>query len=170
MGIIGFYQTALSFARRHIVLYGTVKFLSGLIIGFALGIYFLPIIIADAPVEREVIERTEQQAERSTVFHRDLPASDSLHWGEGTLYVTSERVTLDGEVSPGPDYRLYLTPDFVDTKEGFISIKEQSREVARIKGFKNFSYEIEATDLSAYHGALIWCERFSVFITAGELR
>ncbi|HCD50609.1 MAG TPA: hypothetical protein DEQ75_09560, partial [Alphaproteobacteria bacterium] len=52
----------------------------------------------------------------------------------------------------------------------FLEIKAQSREVARITGFKNFSYEIEdGIDLEQYGAVLIWCERFSQFITAGKL-
>ena len=34
----------LDFARRHIILFGTAKFAAGLVIGFALCVYFLPIL------------------------------------------------------------------------------------------------------------------------------
>ena len=34
----------LDLARRHIILFGTAKFAAGLVIGFALGVYFLPIL------------------------------------------------------------------------------------------------------------------------------
>jgi len=34
----------LDFARRHIILFGTAKFTAGLVIGLALGVYFLPIL------------------------------------------------------------------------------------------------------------------------------
>ena len=34
----------LDFARRHIILFGTAKFAAGLLIGFALGVYLLPIL------------------------------------------------------------------------------------------------------------------------------
>jgi hypothetical protein len=30
---------------------------------------------------------------------------------------------LDGTISPGPDYRLYLAPEFVDDGAGFLAIK-----------------------------------------------
>ncbi|MCG8625188.1 MAG: DM13 domain-containing protein [Proteobacteria bacterium] len=170
------FASLLDFARRHIILFGTIKFASGLLIGlalgFAAGIYTLPILIADAPAPATTITTAAATAEKTTVFRPDLPDSDGLHWGDGTLYVTPTRVTLDGEVSPGPDYRLYLTRDFVDTTAGFQAIKNQpgqAIEVARIKGFKNFSYEIAPIDLTQYRGALIWCERFAVFITAGPL-
>ena len=32
------------FARRHIILFGAAKFTAGLLVGFALGVYFLPIL------------------------------------------------------------------------------------------------------------------------------
>jgi hypothetical protein len=37
----------LAIARRYIILFGLIKFCAGLIIGFGLGVYFLPIIIAE---------------------------------------------------------------------------------------------------------------------------
>ena len=37
-------KSLLDFARRHIILFGTAKFTAGLVIGFALGVYFLPIL------------------------------------------------------------------------------------------------------------------------------
>ena len=156
--------------RKRFILAMTVKFLSGLVIGFGLGVYFLPIIIADSPAAQSVLQAEEAKAEKQAVFTPDLPGSDPFHWGDGTLLISDNRVTLMDEVSPGPDYRLYLTPSYVETGAGFLEIKAQSREVARITGFKNFSYEIEdGIDLEQYGAVLIWCERFSQFITAGKL-
>ena len=37
----------MAFLRRHIVMFGIVKFSAGLVIGFGLGVYFLPILIAE---------------------------------------------------------------------------------------------------------------------------
>ena len=37
----------MAFLRRHIVMFGIVKFCAGLVIGFGLGVYFLPILIAE---------------------------------------------------------------------------------------------------------------------------
>jgi hypothetical protein len=156
--------------RKRFFLALTLKFFAGLIIGFGLGIYLLPILIADAPADIAVVQAAADTAEREAKFRRDLPGSDALHWGEGTLYLTADRVTLEGEVSPGPDYRLYLAPSYVEDEKGFFAIKSQSLEIARIKGFKNFSYEIPSgIDTSSYSAVVIWCERFSQFITAGRL-
>jgi hypothetical protein len=164
------FNKLLDFARRYIILVLTLKFIAGLVIGFGLGVYFLPILIADAPVDETLIEVQAQTADRQAIFVKGRAGSDFGHWGEGTLYVSDSRVTLEGEVSPGPDYRLYLTPEFVETDEGFRRIKDQSVEIARVKGFKNFSYEIPAgIDTDSYDAVVIWCERFGVYITSGPL-
>lgn len=161
----------LDFARRHIILVLTAKFVAGLVIGFGLGVYYLPILIADAPAEQSLVLAEAESADRQAMFVRDRKDSDGLHWGEGTLFLSENRVTLDGEVSPGPDYRIYLTPRFVETEKEFLAIKANSVEIARVKGFKNFSYEIPAgIDNSAYQGVLIWCERFGQYITSGPLK
>ena len=168
--MVGFIKAYIEWWRRRFILALTLKFLAGLVIGFGLGVYFLPIIVADSPADEAILAEESASAERQTVFVRDLPGSDAFHWGEGTLLLSSERVTLMGEVSPGPDYRLYLTPEYAETKAAFLAIKDRSREIARIKGFKNFSYPIDRDlDLSQYDSVLIWCERFGAFITAGRL-
>jgi hypothetical protein len=164
------FNKLLDIARRHIIMVMTAKFVAGLVIGFGLGVYFLPIIIADAPVDQEILQAQAQTAERQAIFTKDREGSDLGHWGEGILYLSDSRVTLDGEVSPGPDYRLYLTPKFVETSDAFRAIKADSVEVARIKGFKNFSYEIPSgIDTSGFESVVVWCERFGVYITSGPL-
>lgn len=164
------FSRLLDFARRHIILALTAKFFAGIVIGFGLGVYFLPILIAEAPAEESLIIAESQSAERQATFVKSRKGSDPLHWGEGTLFLSDNRATLEGEVSPGPDYRLYLTPKFVETGDGFRAIKSQSKEVARIKGFKNFSYELpQGVNVNDYSAVVIWCERFGQFITSGTL-
>ena len=53
--------------------------------------------------------------------------------------VNDSHIRLDGEIAPGPDYRLYLTPSFVETEEAFLAIKDKSVMVSPIKAYKNFS-------------------------------
>ncbi len=52
-------------------------------------------------------------------FRKDLRGSDLLHWGEGTVSISQAAVVLTGRLAPGPDYKLYLSPEFVETKEDF---------------------------------------------------
>lgn len=164
------WKNALDWARRHLILFGTAKFLAGLIIGFGLGVYFLPILTAEKGLDEAAIASLSASIERSGTFTRDLQDSDAFHWGEGTINVSADRVWLDGKVAPGPDYRLYMTPRFVETEADFLAIKAQSVEVAPIKAFENFAVDVPMTvDVSQYPALLIWCEAFGQFITSAEL-
>ncbi|MDX2418280.1 MAG: hypothetical protein QNK19_12535, partial [Xanthomonadales bacterium] len=92
-------------------------------IGFAVGIYALPILIAPpAPAEEEV-QAVAAQAQFKGKFRRDLRGSDVLHWGEGDVSVSRGMIALQGKLAPGPDYKLYLSPEFVETEADFIQLK-----------------------------------------------
>ena len=164
----------LAIARRYIILFGLIKFCAGLIIGFGLGVYFLPIIIAEKGLSEAELTALSAAADSQKVWRgvytRDLPASDAFHWGEGRIHLTKDRVWLDGAVSPGPDYRLYLTKDIVRTKEGFETARASAVQTGPIKAFENFSLNTpDSIDISDYGAVLIWCETFSAFITAAEI-
>ena len=138
-------------------------------IGFALGVYMLPILIAhNAPSDVEVA-RVADKAIFTTQFNRDLPGSDFLHWGEGELSISARRVSFSGELAPGPDYRLYLTPRLVLTEEEFLAVKEQAAYVGEIRSFDNFILEVpENVNPAAFKAVVIWCETFGEFITAAS--
>ncbi len=139
--------------------------------GFAAGVYFLPILTAPpAPTDAEVAA-VATQAEYSGTFRRDLADSDRLHWGEGTVSVSRNTVSLDGAVSPGPDYKLYLSPEFVETEADFEKLKDQMVRVGDVKTFENFLVSIpEGIDPSDYTSVIVWCESFGEFITAARYR
>ena len=69
----------LDFARRHIILFGTAKFAAGLVIGFALGVYFLPILTEKKGLDTVALTQLEASDERSGTFTRDLPGSNAFH-------------------------------------------------------------------------------------------
>lgn len=142
-------------------------------LGFALGVYYLPILVASEGASQEVLDAARAQAKTQVNFRRDLRGSDGLHWGEGTLHLTQENgqyyFTLDGQVSPGPDYKLYLTPQYVEDEAEFLDIKAQSVRVADITGFDNFRVDVPMSiDPTQYPAVIIWCERFGEFITSGR--
>src|SRR5688572_5203280 len=87
-----------------------------LVVGFAAGIYVLPILIAPEGPSAVDVESVAGAAEYTAEFRRDLKGSDPLHWGEGKVTVGRKAVALRGRIAPGPDYKLYLVPEFVDTK------------------------------------------------------
>jgi hypothetical protein len=155
--------------RRFVLL--TVSHAIVLVGGFAAGIYVLPILTAPkAPTSAEV-QSLATGAEYTGQFRRDLKGSDVLHWGEGTIAVSSRAVSLVGRVAPGPDYKLYLSPEFVETEDDFFRIKAHSVRVGDVKTFENFIVAVPPSiDVSRYTTVVVWCESFSQFITAAKYR
>lgn len=140
-------------------------------LGFALGIYALPILIAPpAPSEADVAAMSTGSS-FSAEFVRDLAGSDRLHWGEGTVSLGQDYITFTGELAPGPDYKLYLSPDFVETEAEVEALKDAMVRVGDVKTFENFVVPVNrAIDLTGYNTVLVWCESFGEFITAARYR
>lgn len=138
-------------------------------LGFAAGIYFLPILTAPPPPSEAVQRDAMEQAQFTGTFRRDLADSDRLHWGEGTVHVGSETISLQGAVAPGPDYKLYLSPEFVETELDFERLKARMVQVGDVKTFENFVVSVPATiDPTAFNTVIVWCESFGEFITAAQ--
>jgi hypothetical protein len=138
-------------------------------LGFALGVYALPILIApDAPTEQE-IKASVPVAQWTATFRRDLKDSDALHWGEGTVSISPQAISLVGKLAPGPDYKLYLSPEFVETEADFKRLKPQMQRVGDVKTFSNFIVPVpQGVDLAKFNTVIVWCETFSEFITAAQ--
>jgi uncharacterized protein YciI len=142
-----------------------------LVIGYIAGIYTLPILTAPKPASAAEIQSLAQAATFSGVFRRDLEGSDALHWGEGTVSINPRAISLAGKVAPGPDYKLYLAPEFVDTEEAFLQVKARAVRVADVKTFENFVVAVpETVNVGEFTTVVVWCEAFSQFITAAEYR
>ncbi len=140
-------------------------------VGFAAGVYFLPILIAPPAPSAEEVKSSVSEAQYTAVFTRDLAGSDALHWGEGTVSVGRSMVAFEGKLAPGPDYRLYLAPEFVETEEQFLKVKDQSAEVGPVSTFENFLVAVPSgVDIDAYDTVIVWCEAFGEFISAGKYR
>jgi hypothetical protein len=139
--------------------------------GFAAGVYFLPILIAPPAPSAADVKAASGAAQYTAEFRRDLKGSDLLHWGEGKVSISAKAVALSGRVAPGPDYKLYLSPEFVDTREGFLRVKAQSLRAGDIKTFENFIVQLpDAVDLGRFNTVVVWCETFSMFISAARYR
>ena len=153
------------------VLLLAISHLAVLALGFALGIYLLPILSAPPAPSAGETAAAASGARYTTNFKRNLKGSDALHWGEGRVTVGPTAVTLAGRVAPGPAYKLYLVPEFVETEADFKRLKARSLAVADIKTFENFIVPLPAgTPLENYNTVLVWCESFSQFITAAKYR
>jgi electron transfer DM13 len=140
-------------------------------VGFALGIYTLPILIAPPAPSISEIATQVGSAQYTATFRRNLKDSDALHWGEGTVSVGAKTITFAGELAPGPDYKLYLSPQFVETEADFQRLKASMVRVGDVKTFRNFVVTVpESIDPSRYSAVIVWCETFSQFITAGQYK
>lgn len=140
-----------------------------LAIGFALGIYMLPILTAPAGPTTEEVASAAKSATFKGTFKRDLADSDFLHWGEGEVAVSQTQITLQGEIAPGPDYHLYLSPTFVETEAEFEQLKATMVDVGMVKTFENFIVPVPSDINPAnYKAVIIWCESFGEFITAAS--
>lgn len=139
--------------------------------GFALGVYFLPILTAPAAPAAAEVSAATGKAEWQGEFRRNLKDSDFLHWGEGTVSVSRSAIALMGKVAPGPDYKLYLSPEFVETEADFRRLKPKMARVGEVKTFENFIVPLPAgIDPGAYNTVIVWCEAFGQFITAAKYR
>lgn len=142
-----------------------------LVLGFGLGVYLLPILSAPPAPSAAEVQLAAQSRMFSGTFRRELKGSDALHWGEGRLTLSPTAVAFQGRLAPGPAYKLYLVPRFVETGEDFQQLKAQSLAVGDIRTFDNFIVPLPAgTPLDKYDTALVWCESFSRFITAAKYR
>jgi hypothetical protein len=129
----------------------------------------LPILTAPDSPSTQQVESAADTARYTGQFRRDLEGSDVLHWGEGTLFVGDQSISLMGRIAPGPDYRLYLAPRFVETEADFLALKHQALDVGPVKTFENFLVPVpDSVDVSRFSTVVIWCESFSQFITAAR--
>ena len=154
---------------RVLILIATHAAMIGL--GVLIGIYALPILTAPKGPDVGALRATATGALYRGRFERNLKGSDFAHWGEGEVRVLPDRVAHEGRLAPGPDYKLYLAPEFVDTKDGFLAIKDKSRRIGDVKTFNGFILDVPAgVDVGAYTTVVVWCEAFSQFISAAKYR
>lgn len=144
---------------------------AALLLGFAAGIYFLPVLTAPPAPTAEDVRSMAADTQYSGVFRRDLADSDALHWGEGEVFVGAKAIALAGEIAPGPDYKLYLSNEFVETESDFLRLKPGMALVGDVKTFENFIVPVpESIDPADYNTVIVWCESFGQFITAAKYR
>jgi Electron transfer DM13 len=140
-------------------------------IGFAAGIYALPILIAPAAPSVAVVSAAAASATYKAEFRRDLKDSDALHWGEGRVSIGNSSISLMGKLAPGRDYKLYLSPEFVETEVDFKRLKSKMALVGDVKTFDNFVVPVPpGIDPSQYTSVIVWCETFSQFITSAKYK
>lgn len=149
-----------------------VSHLLVLAIGFGAGVYFLPILTAgDGPSKAEVTQAAAT-AKYTVAFKKNLPGSDFLHWAQGTVSVGENVIAFEGKIAPGPDYKVYLTSEYVANKAQFLKLKNRAVRVGEVTTFERFIVDMsqQPVDLSRYNTVVIWCEAYSQFISAAQFR
>lgn len=155
---------------RHLISFFVTHAIA-LAIGFALGIYFLPILTAPSSPDAAMLEEKAQSALFTAELTRDLRGSDFLHWGEGTISISASEIVHEGKLAPGPDYFVYLTREFVEHEDEFEPIKAQAQRIGAVKTFGGFLLSVpDGVDVSEFNTVVVWCESFGEFITAAKYR
>ena len=139
------------------------------VVGFAAGIYALPLLTAPPPPMVEVIAESNKTQRFIGEFDRDRKDSDQLHWGEGKFSINDNDITFIGELAPGPNYKLYLSPTFIETEADFLQQKAQLKLVGNVNTFENFVVSLDQSiNPAEFDTVIIWCESFDQFITSGR--
>jgi hypothetical protein len=142
-----------------------------LLIGFGLGVYLLPILTAPPSPDQAVLEEMAKNALYRAELSRGLRGSDLFHWGEGTISLSRSEIVHEGQLAPGPDYKLYLVREFVEHEDEFLPIKGEAQLIGDVKTFNGFLLDVPAgVDIEQFTTMLIWCEAFSEFITSAKYR
>ncbi|MGR5210572.1 DM13 domain-containing protein [Vibrio rotiferianus] len=148
-----------------------ITHISCIALGFALGVYALPILIQPESPEIPKLSSDTQQYVLQGRFDKARKDSDFFHWGEGVITVTGTQVFFEGELAPGPDYKLYLSPQFVETEADFAKWKSEMVKLGDVKTFDRFIIPLsQPIDSDKYNSVIVWCESFGEFITSAKLR
>ena len=142
-----------------------------LLIGFIAGLYLLPILSAPPAPSALYVNSLAVNAQFNAEIPKSLKGSNFLHWGEGKFSLNSQTISFLGELSPGPDFKLYLSPRFVESEAEFLSLKSTMLLVGEVKTFDNFiTTSTTPLVLENYNTIVVWCESFNEFITAAQYR
>jgi hypothetical protein len=138
---------------------------AALMLGFGIGVYVLPILTTPEPPSAAELARHTSEALYTGHFRRELADSDLLHWGEATVSVGRSSIVFAGRLAPGPDYKLYLSPEFVETEVDFARLKSRMVRVDDVRGFGNLIVPVPpAIDVTRFTTVIVWCESFGQFI------
>jgi hypothetical protein len=138
---------------------------------FFLGIYSLPIIMAPTDPSSGALAIALKDTRYVATIADDLSGSDWLHWGQGRFSVGNQYIVFQGKLAPGPAYRLYLSPKFVETEKEFTQFKASMIEVGTINSFGNYIIPVSKNiKIGNFNTLIIWCESFNQFITAAQFK
>ena len=141
------------------------------IMGCFLGIYALTILTAPRTPTNEKFKEALTNTKYEGFFVKNLEGSNFLYWGKGQIALSKNMIIFQGKLSPGPDYKLYLTKKFIQNNKDFLKIKDKSLLVGDVRSFQGFILKSDQElDLASYNSIVIWSELFSVFITSAKYK
>ena len=139
--------------------------------GFALGIYTLPILMAPAAPSSGAVALALKDSRYVAEMQKQRKDSDWLHWGEGRITLSDDFIVIQGELAPGPDYRLYLSKQFIDTEQDFLANKAELVQVSQVPAFGTSIHALPANiKIDDYNTVIIWCEAFGQYITSAQYK
>ncbi|KAF7764382.1 hypothetical protein PCIT_b0369 [Pseudoalteromonas citrea] len=141
------------------------------LVGFLSGLYALPIISAPASPSMLELATAKQNVKYKGQFVSSLKDSDLLHFAKGDVNISTNTISFQGTIAPGPDYKLYLAKQFVETETDFMRLKSEMISIADIKTFDAFIAKVPNNiDIEEFNTVIIWCESFSQFISAAQYK
>ncbi len=152
------------------ILFSLISHIFIFAVGFVLGIYTLPILVQPPAPSQQELKSVVAEASLKGEFRRDRADSDFLHWGEGKVSLSEHALAFQGELAPGPDYKAYLSPVFVETEVEFFKHQNSMIQVGDVKSFTGFMLPVDdSVDIHKYRNVVIWCESFGQYITSARL-
>lgn len=145
-----------------------ITHLALLIGGFAAAYFVLPKATLNNAIKLDTLSNLPLY---SGQFRKDLKDSDQFHWGEGEVNIGTKMITFKGELADGPDYKLYLSKQYVETEDEFLRLEPTMTYIGDVEIFGDFALVLpEDVDPNEYNSVIIWCEFFEEFITAAKYK
>jgi len=139
--------------------------------GFALGIYMLPIMTAPQAPSSGAVALAIKDSHYVAKMEPQRADSDFLHWGDGSITLSDNFVVIQGKLAPGPDYRMYLSPRFVETEKDFLAHKSEMVQISEVLSFGTSIHRVpERVDIEEFNTVVIWCEAFGQYISSAQYK
>ena len=149
----------------------TFTHLVALVIGVGIGIYSLPILVAeDGPTQASLV-MAKRTAKYEAQFSPQRADSDFLHWGDASVFVGPHWIAWQGHLAPGPRYRLYVSRQFIETEADFQQARGEMVDLGPVSSFGDYVVPVpEELDIEEFSTLVVWCESFSQFITSAQYK
>ena len=143
----------------------------GAALGVALGFFLFPFVFPPPEAMEQLTPAERGKLVAKGAFIHVNP-SDPIHYGKGDVSVYAGTVFLheNFEVGPGPKFHVYLVPKATIRAATEVT-GTMFVDLGRLRAFKGSQkYKVpDGVDLTHFPSVVIWCEQFSVLISAADL-